>query len=208
MPYFSIWRELTWYLESLGWHLSGECGLIGWGKQIMQFQMKEQWVELKGARGSDPAQVSLQSLFGKPMRMIDGLFFSTETRLSGTEGQGVQKGKLSSRQGQALQDLLDQYEEVFKETKGLPPKREEEHAIVLLEGQDPINVRSYRYPHHHKNEIEKQVLEMLELGMIRHSQSAFSSLVILVKKKDDSWWMCVDYRALNKVTVPNNSPYT
>ena len=83
----------------------------------------------------------------------------------------------------------------------LPPLCTHDHRIPLEPGSGPVSVRLYRYPCIQKNEIERAVKEMLATGIIRLSFSPFSSSVLLVKKEDGSWHFCVDYQALNPVTV-------
>ena len=106
----------------------------------------------------------------------------------------------------AMHKLLEQYVDVLAEPTQVPPAREVNHCIPLKEGIEPINVRPYRYAYFQKEEIEKQVQEMLKQGIIRPSTSPFSSPVLLVKKKDGSWRFCTDYRALNAVTIKDCFP--
>ena len=95
--------------------------------------------------------------------------------------------QLSKVQQNQLNQLLHNYEEVFKEMNTLPPVRSHDHKIVLKDGIDPVSVRPYRYPFFQKNAIEELVNEMLKRGVIRPSSSPFSALVVLVKKRDNSW---------------------
>ncbi|KAF5468849.1 hypothetical protein F2P56_012962 [Juglans regia] len=105
-----------------------------------------------------------------------------------------------------LQGLMSHFSSVFEEPVGLPPPRAFDHQIVLKEGSAPISVRPYRYPHYQKAEIEKIVHDLLSNGVIRPSQSPFSSPVLLVKKAYGSWRMCMDYRALNQETIKDKFP--
>ena len=105
-----------------------------------------------------------------------------------------------------IEPLLLQYSRVFSEPKELPPTRSHDHHIVLQPDSKPVCVGPYRYPYFQKTEIEKIIQEMLQAGIIRPSHSPFSSPVLLVRKQDGSWRLCVDYRALNKETIKVKFP--
>ena len=87
----------------------------------------------------------------------------------------------------SLQKLLEEFDDVFGEPKGLPLSRNHVHKIPLKVGSEPVCVKPYRYPHFQKTEIEKIVDDLLSTGVIKSSNSPYSSHVILVKKHDGSW---------------------
>lgn len=106
----------------------------------------------------------------------------------------------------ALQALLFRFAALFQQPQSLPPARSTDHHIQLLPQAPLVNVHPYRYPHFQKHKIELQVDAMLQKGFIQPSTSPFSLPVLLVKKHDGSWRFCVDYRALNAVTVKDRFP--
>jgi hypothetical protein len=101
-----------------------------------------------------------------------------------------------------LQGIIDKHSKVFEDIpKGLPRTRNHDHDIHLIPGSVPPKIRPYRYPYAQKSEIERMVEEMLEDGIIRPSQSYYSTPVVMVFKKYGSWHMCPYYRELNKITI-------
>ncbi|WVY93239.1 hypothetical protein V8G54_032327 [Vigna mungo] len=154
---------------------------VDWKKQIIKVQTKQGERLLRGIPHGNSLIMSVCDLLED-------------------EGKAEDDG-LNPERKSILDNMLQHFSEVFEEPKGLSPVRVKEHQINLKPGQEPINVRPYRYAYHQKNEIEKQVLELMEVGYVRHSQSAYSSPVILLKKKNNKWRTCVDYRALNKATI-------
>uniref|UniRef100_A0A0A9BU64 Uncharacterized protein n=1 Tax=Arundo donax TaxID=35708 RepID=A0A0A9BU64_ARUDO len=83
-----------------------------------------------------------------------------------------------------IQQLIDDFADVFEPPTGLPPSRSCDHVIPLIEGARSVNIQPYMYPPAVKDEIERQIAEMLKSGVIQHSSNPFSSSVLLVKKKD------------------------
>ncbi|MCO5580691.1 hypothetical protein L7F22_034561 [Adiantum nelumboides] len=105
-----------------------------------------------------------------------------------------------------LSTFLNQFQDVFIDDilGELPPKRgDDDHEIELILSSSPPNKPPYRVSQAQQEDIMKQVNELVEKGMVRPSSSPFCSPVLLVHKKDGTYRMCVDYRALNRITIKN-----
>ncbi|GKV15302.1 hypothetical protein SLEP1_g26098 [Rubroshorea leprosula] len=102
--------------------------------------------------------------------------------------------------------LLQKYQDIFEEPKSLSPHRTHDHRILVKEGAEPMNVKPYYYASVQKDIIKQLTRVMLASSIIQHSMSPFFSLVILVKRKDETWQFCVDCRELNKQTIKDKYP--
>ncbi|MCO5574932.1 hypothetical protein L7F22_028727 [Adiantum nelumboides] len=108
-----------------------------------------------------------------------------------------------------LSNFLNQFQDVFIDDilGELPPKRgDDDHMIELIPGSSPPNKPPYRVSQAQQEGIMRQVNELVKKGMVRPSSSPFCSPVLLVQKKDGTYRMCVDYRALNRITIKNRFP--
>ncbi|GKD81650.1 reverse transcriptase [Tanacetum coccineum] len=86
------------------------------------------------------------------------------------------------------------------------PHMSYDHRIPLIKRIQPVKIRPYRHPPTQKDDIKTMVKELLEAGVIKVSNSPSASPIVMVKKKDNTWRMCLDYRQLNKNTVKNKFP--
>ncbi|XP_042030060.1 uncharacterized protein LOC121776994 [Salvia splendens] len=184
------------WLESLG-RISAD--FVG---KTLEFSQNGVPVALHGVQPS-PRLITLQSLAMLAAHPTANEFYEI-VRIE----PEVQDTSVDSPQDTppTVQAVLERFRPVFEVPTGMPPRREYDHRIHLLPNSKPVNVRPYRYPYFQKNEIERQVREMLAQGIIQRSQSPFSSPVLLIRKKDGSFRFCIDYRALNMATVPDHFP--
>ena len=104
--------------------------------------------------------------------------------------------------------LLQEFDDVFPDDtpSGLPPLRGIEHQIDFVPGASIPNRPAYRSNPEETKELQRQVDELMEKGYIRESMSPCAVPVLLVPKKDGTWRMCVDCRAINNITVKYRHP--
>jgi hypothetical protein len=103
--------------------------------------------------------------------------------------------------------VVSEFPDVFpKELQGMPPDRGIEFVIELMPGTAPIYKSPYRMATPELAELKEHIKELLEKGFVRPSSSSWGASVIFVLKKDDTQRLCMDYHALNEVTVKNKYP--
>nr|CAE05256.2 OSJNBb0115I09.18 [Oryza sativa Japonica Group] len=126
------------------------------------------------------------------------VFFAPPTSVSSSELHQIGLSEIP---------IVREFGDVFpEELPGMPPKREIEFWIDLAPGTTPLYKRPYRMAANELAEVKKQLEELKEKGYIRPSTSPWGAPVIFVEKKDKMKRMCVDYRALNEVTIKNKYP--
>jgi hypothetical protein len=103
--------------------------------------------------------------------------------------------------------VLKEFEDVFKEIPGLPPKRDIDFSINLMSGATPVSKTPYRMSTPELKELQMQLEELLKKGYICPSVSPWGVPVLFVKKKDGMLRLCIDFRQLNKVTMKNKYPF-
>ncbi|XP_019056473.1 PREDICTED: uncharacterized protein LOC109115993 [Tarenaya hassleriana] len=114
----------------------------------------------------------------------------------------------TSHDSPSISRLLEQFKDIFPDEipAGLPPIRGIEHQIDLVPGAPLPNRPAYRMNPEETKELEKQIQELMSKGYIRESLSPCVVPVLLVPKKDGTWRMCVDCRAINNITVKYRDP--
>ncbi|GJY12917.1 putative reverse transcriptase domain-containing protein [Tanacetum coccineum] len=103
--------------------------------------------------------------------------------------------------------IVQNFSKVFPDDlSGLPPSREVEFRIDLI----PIEMPVVKYPYclapTEMEELSNQLKELQDKGYTRPSSSPWGAPVLFIKKKDDSFRMCINYKELNKLTIKNRYP--
>ncbi|XP_037526097.1 uncharacterized protein LOC119403222 [Rhipicephalus sanguineus] len=111
--------------------------------------------------------------------------------------------QLTTEQRNQVTVLLATYHDIFSD---LPGKTNVLECQLKLTTDIPIHVRQYPMPFAVKEAVETEVMEMLRLGIIEKSTSAYQAPIVVVKKKDGTMRLCIDFRQLNNVVVPDAEP--
>ena len=114
---------------------------------------------------------------------------------------------LTPEQQARLKELLIKYQNTFSKSKhDLGHSSLVEYEINVIPGTKPIKQQSYRMPLAKRQAAQDEIKAMADKDLIEESSSAWSSPVLILPKRDGSNRFCIDYRKLNKVTIPDSQP--
>ncbi|XP_072056245.1 uncharacterized protein [Arachis hypogaea] len=186
------------WLETLDTHL------VNYKDKFITFLAGDRLVTLQGEKWQGPTQAHFSQF--RRLFSVSAIAELYTLQVQSPETPVPSPLDFPSTMPPELASLLTDFTTVFQIPHSLPPLRTHDHSITLFPNSSPVKVRPYQYPHSQKAKIKCIVAELVSEGMVQPSTSPFSSPVLLVKKKDGTWHFCMDYRALNVVTVKDSFP--
>ena len=195
---------------------------IDWKKNTVTIKIGRRTVVLNGVQDSEKREelssvfksgIDIQEVSAQCMRRLaqrEPVYLAVVRSVEKDDDQTVEinDDKTKTPYPKEVQKILKEYADVFPKDlpAGLPPQRDVDHRIELIPGAEPPHKAPYRMSPQGLDELKKQLKDLTEKGYIQPSISPFGAPVLFVPKKDGSIRMCVDYRALNKVTIHNRYP--
>ena len=113
---------------------------------------------------------------------------------------------LEQQQQEQLEEVLNEMKDVFSENDSDIGDIQDFQMPINLTDDVPVTAAYRRIPPHLYKEVKTYIDDLIANGWVRESMSSYSSPIVVVRKKDGSMRMCVDYRALNLKTVPDAQP--
>ncbi|XP_026452105.1 uncharacterized protein LOC113352508 [Papaver somniferum] len=172
--------------------------LFNLAKFCITFKYKGKKITLQGSAPKPSLHMmsgsALKRFFQKHSHGVVGQLFSISTT------------SVPSQPPQPVACFLDHFPDVFFEPNSFPPQRDLDQKIPLQPNSVPVNLRPYKFPYIQKSVVEKLVQVMILSGIIQPSNSPFASPILLVKKKENSWRFCVDYRNLKIINIKDKFP--
>lgn len=172
---------------------------IDWKQKWLSFAHKGRIVQLQGILPETVLGPSISTSQLQAMEKHDSILCSVKLSV-------IDSSDSLQKMPAEIRDLISQCSDIFQELKGLPPARSGDHQIPLISGAQPFPLRCYRYNPAQKDEIGKQISEMLQKGWMQFNTSPFGSPILLEKKKTGDWRLCVDFRRLDALTIKNKFP--
>jgi len=144
-------------------------------------------------------EVSYEAMSGKDVESLP-LY---NVRQKETVDDVIVSPQLSAEQRNQVKDLLIEYKEIFSDV----PKVTHliEHKVELTE-TEPVKRKPYPIPYKMQEVIDKEIEDMLAMGIIERSEAPYTSPLVLVKKPDGSYRVCVNFKDLNKIIVFDPEP--
>ena len=137
----------------------------------------------------------------KGVLMKDGIkYLSLETKIDPEYKVDLSETVLDKDELEELESILAKYPNVMAKHADDVGRTDLAFHCTTLKSDIPVNARSYRTPPPKvREEIDRETDKLLAAGVIRESTSPYSAPIVLVKKPDNSWRYCTDFRALNKI---------